>query len=88
MNQAIKTSVGVLGGGQLGRMLGVAAERLGVQLVVLDPQGANSPAGQVCPSAIEGHFNDAEKVRRITNLHFTRLCNALRRSKHWLRAAS
>jgi phosphoglycerate dehydrogenase-like enzyme len=35
--------VGVLGGGQLGRMMGYAAHRLGVRLVVLDPEGTESP---------------------------------------------
>ena len=37
--------VGVLGGGQLGRMMAEAAHRLGVQLTVLDPDGLESPAG-------------------------------------------
>ncbi len=32
-------TVGVLGGGQLGRMMGEAANRLGIKLVPLDPGG-------------------------------------------------
>ncbi|DBA03997.1 TPA: hypothetical protein N0F65_010650 [Lagenidium giganteum] len=48
--------VGVLGGGQLGRMMAAAAHRLGLELVVLDPQGAASPAGQMGVQTIEGSF--------------------------------
>ena len=32
-----KQTVGVLGGGQLGRMMAEAAHRLGVKVAVLDP---------------------------------------------------
>lgn len=40
-------TIGILGGGQLGRMLSVAASRLGYRCHVYDP-GANPPAGDVC----------------------------------------
>jgi phosphoglycerate dehydrogenase-like enzyme len=30
-------TIGVLGGGQLGRMMGAAAHRLGLRLAILDP---------------------------------------------------
>lgn len=53
-----KRTVGCLGGGQLGRMLTEAAHRLGVKVVVLDPLGRGSPAGQICDLAIEGSFSD------------------------------
>ena len=39
------TWLGVMGGGQLGRMFVHAAQRMGYQLAVLEP-GADSPAGQ------------------------------------------
>ncbi len=55
--------VGVLGGGQLGRMMAYAAHRLGISLRVLDPQGADSPAGQVASQAVAGDFNDAATVQ-------------------------
>ncbi|MGR3719781.1 MAG: 5-(carboxyamino)imidazole ribonucleotide synthase, partial [Paracoccus sp. (in: a-proteobacteria)] len=38
-------SIGILGGGQLGRMLSVAASRLGLRCHVFDPGAA--PAGEV-----------------------------------------
>ena len=36
--------LGMLGGGQLGRMLALAAHNLGIKTVVLDPAGSASPA--------------------------------------------
>ena len=39
-------TIGILGGGQLGRMLAMAAARLGFHVHVYEP-GANPPAGEV-----------------------------------------
>lgn len=55
--------MGVLGGGQLGRMMAEAGHRLGVKVAVLDPLGTASPAGQVAELAVEGSFRDAEKIK-------------------------
>ncbi|TMW69854.1 hypothetical protein Poli38472_002010 [Pythium oligandrum] len=57
--------VGVLGGGQLGRMMASAAHRLGIQLVVLDPQGSESPAGQMGVKAIAGSFTKDEDIAML-----------------------
>lgn len=56
-------TVGVLGGGQLGRMMAEAGHRLGVKVAVLDPLGTASPAGQVAELAVEGSFRDADKIQ-------------------------
>src|SRR5262249_9488829 len=48
--------VGILGGGQLGRMIALAGYPLGVRCTVLDPT-AGSSAGQVCPQ-IQSEFDD------------------------------
>ena len=42
----VRATLGVLGGGQLGRMLVHAAQSMGFSTVVLDP-AADGPAGQV-----------------------------------------
>ena len=56
--------IGLIGGGQLGRMLVKAAKRLGCTCVVLDPlQG--SPAGQVAGHQIVGDYSDPAKVREL-----------------------
>ncbi|MEL7240388.1 MAG: 5-(carboxyamino)imidazole ribonucleotide synthase, partial [Planctomycetota bacterium] len=39
-------SIGILGGGQLGRMFGIAARRMGYRVHALDPS-LDCPAGQV-----------------------------------------
>ena len=45
--------IGILGGGQLGRMLALAAARLGFDVVILEPE-PESPAGRVAAHAIRG----------------------------------
>lgn len=62
---ADKRKVGVLGGGQLGRMLIEAANRLNIQVNVLDT--ANSPAKQISAhdGHIEGSFKDSAKVKEL-----------------------
>jgi phosphoribosylaminoimidazole carboxylase len=60
--------VGVLGGGQLGRMLIEAANRLNVQVNVLD--AAASPAKQISAhdGHIEGSFKDAAAVKQLARV--------------------
>jgi phosphoribosylaminoimidazole carboxylase len=60
--------VGVLGGGQLGRMLIEAANRLNVQVNVLD--AAASPAKQISAhdGHIEGSFKDAAAVKQLAQV--------------------
>lgn len=53
--------LGIVGGGQLGRMMAVPAAQLGFDVTVLDPT-PNSPAGQVATQVV-GDFKDAEAVR-------------------------
>jgi 5-(carboxyamino)imidazole ribonucleotide synthase len=51
-------TLGVLGGGQLGRMFVHAAQRLGYRTVVLDPDGS-SPAGAVAHRHLQAAYDDA-----------------------------
>ncbi|NEU56686.1 5-(carboxyamino)imidazole ribonucleotide synthase [Halorussus sp. MSC15.2] len=57
-------TLGVVGGGQLGRMLAEAAAPLGVEVVVLDPT-PNCPASPVARDQIVGEFTDEEAVREL-----------------------
>ena len=53
--------IGLIGGGQLGRMMVKAAKSLGCTCVVLDPvQG--SPAGQLAGHQIVGDYSDPGDV--------------------------
>ncbi len=49
--------IGIIGGGQLGRMLAMAAARLGYRTIVLEPQ-ADCPAAQVANSQIVAAYDD------------------------------
>ena len=54
--------IGILGGGQLGRMLAVAASRLGLKVHVFEP-GANPPAGDVALQVTTAPYEDADAIR-------------------------
>jgi len=56
--------IGLIGGGQLGRMLVRAAKQLGCTTVVLDPV-EDSPAGQIATRQIVGGYHDADKIREL-----------------------
>ncbi|WP_255169977.1 5-(carboxyamino)imidazole ribonucleotide synthase [Natrononativus amylolyticus] len=57
-------TLGVVGGGQLGRMLAEAAAPLGVDVVVLDPT-PDCPAAPVASDQIVGDFDDEAGVREL-----------------------
>ena len=56
--------LGIIGGGQLGRMMAKAAKRLGCTCVILDPT-PSSPAGQVAGHQIVGHYHDPARLREL-----------------------
>ena len=56
--------IGILGGGQLGRMLTVAASRLGLKAHIFEP-GANTPAGQVAHQVTTASYEDEAALRRF-----------------------
>jgi 5-(carboxyamino)imidazole ribonucleotide synthase len=58
------STIGVVGGGQLGRMLALAAARLGLNTAIL-AQEAGSPAGRVAAVEIVGAYGDAEALMRL-----------------------
>ena len=57
-------TLGVLGGGQLGRMFVHAAQRLGYRAIVLDPDAA-SPAGLVAHEHLRADYLDAAALDRL-----------------------
>ncbi len=64
MTQAlpIGSTIGIIGGGQLGRMLSVAASRLGFRCHIFEP-GANPPAGQVADQVTTAAYDDETALR-------------------------
>ena len=63
MKQPISSNfkLGILGGGQLGKMLTTAASRLDVSTYVLDPT-VGCPATNTCTEVTNGDFNDYDTV--------------------------
>ena len=59
-----RPTLGVVGGGQLGRMLGEAAGPLGVDVVVSDPT-PDCPASPVVRDQVVGDFDDEATIREL-----------------------
>lgn len=56
------STVGVLGGGQLGRMFAMAARRLGYRVHTLSPEH-DTPTGQIADVEINAPYDDLDAVR-------------------------
>ncbi|MEQ6248829.1 5-(carboxyamino)imidazole ribonucleotide synthase [Sulfitobacter sp. HNIBRBA3233] len=63
MTDPLKTgsTIGILGGGQLGRMLSVAAARLGLRTHIFEP-GAQPPAGDVAHRITTASYEDTDAL--------------------------
>jgi len=58
----IGATIGILGGGQLGRMLSMAAARLGLKTHILAPDAA-PPAGEVAACVSRASYEDTQAIR-------------------------
>ena len=61
------STIGILGGGQLGRMLALAAARLGFDVVVLERE-ADSPAGRAAAKLIVADYHDEAALAELAGL--------------------
>jgi phosphoribosylaminoimidazole carboxylase len=61
----MEKTVGVLGGGQLGRMLAEAANRLNVQVNFLDAAGSSAKQITNHDGHVEGSFKDSEAMQKL-----------------------
>ncbi len=57
-------TLGILGGGQLGRMFTLEAKRLGYRVITLEPS-SDSPCGQVADAQIEAAYNDKKALQEL-----------------------
>jgi 5-(carboxyamino)imidazole ribonucleotide synthase len=64
MRLAPGSTIGIVGGGQLGRMLSMAAARLGYKSHIYAPD-ATPPAAEVAAAFTRGDYADAEALRRF-----------------------
>ncbi|HEY4243986.1 MAG TPA: 5-(carboxyamino)imidazole ribonucleotide synthase [Kofleriaceae bacterium] len=57
-------TIGVLGGGQLGRMMAIEARTMGYRIVVLDPS-PRCPTAQVADGVVVGALDDLDAARHL-----------------------
>jgi 5-(carboxyamino)imidazole ribonucleotide synthase len=61
------TTIGIIGGGQLGRMLAMAAARLNFRTIILEPQ-ADCPAAQVANAQIVAAYDNPDALAELGRL--------------------
>lgn len=59
-------TIGIFGGGQLGRMIAIAAKRMGYRVIVLDPT-PDCPAAQVADDEITAPYTDVEAAKELAS---------------------
>ena len=59
-------TLGIIGGGQLGSMLAIAAKKLNIKTIILCDD-VNAPAQNFCNKFIYGKYNDKEKIIEFVN---------------------
>jgi len=59
-------TIGILGGGQLGRMIGMAARAMGYRIVVLDPD-PNCPASGIADRMVVSTYDDVGAALRLAS---------------------
>ena len=57
-------TIGIIGGGQLGKMLAQEAKRMSFKIVILDPSN-DCPASNICNKLIIGDFKDEERIYEL-----------------------
>ncbi len=60
-------TIGIIGGGQLGRMMGLAAKEAGFRIAVLDPT-ADSPCGQIADIKIIAAYDDEAALQELAKV--------------------
>jgi len=60
-------TIGIIGGGQLGRMMSLAAKSMGYYTAILDPT-PNCPAAQVADIEITAAYNDMEAIKKLAEI--------------------
>ena len=59
-----RTKIGIIGGGQIGKMIAQEAKRMSIKVIVLDPS-ADCPASTICDQLIVGDFKNEDKIREL-----------------------
>ena len=59
-------TIGIIGGGQLGKMMALSAKAMGFRVIVLDPT-EDCPCGQVADKHIVGGYDDLSKIKQLSD---------------------
>ena len=60
-------TIGIIGGGQLGRMMALSAKASGFKIAVLEPT-KNGPCAQVADIEINGAYDDIEALKKLADV--------------------
>lgn len=60
-------TIGIIGGGQLGKMMALSAKAMGFRVAVLDPT-EDCPCGQVSDEQIVGGYDDLDKIKQLSDI--------------------
>jgi 5-(carboxyamino)imidazole ribonucleotide synthase len=60
-------TIGIIGGGQLGRMMALTAKAMGYRIAVLDPN-PDSPCGQVADHKVVGPYSSLEAMEQLAGI--------------------
>jgi len=60
-------TIGIIGGGQLARMMAISAKAMGYYVAVLDPT-PNCPCAQVCDIEITAEYGDMNAIKRLAEI--------------------
>lgn len=60
-------TIGIIGGGQLGRMMALAAKEMGYKIAVLDP-AKHSPCAQVADIEIVASYDDLKAIQHLAEI--------------------
>lgn len=63
----LNKTIGIIGGGQLGKMLAISAQQMGLRVVTLDPS-IDAPARSVSHEFIHAEFSDQEALESLCKL--------------------
>lgn len=63
----MKNRIGIIGGGQLGRMLAFEAKKMGFHVTVLDPT-PKGPASQVADEQIVANYDDEDATKKLASV--------------------
>ena len=60
------STIGIIGGGQLGQMMALDAKQTGMKVIILDPT-PNCPAGQVADEQIVAPYADTKAIEKLAD---------------------